>query len=279
MEKIATIIKNFDLAISAVKKSDLQKLGKLEESIKISRNCLFQLRLELRKKDFISTRDEIFFFKHQKPYIRGKLNFYLELNNFLINYPISGIPKQRNYINEQLNNLEIEKSKVFDFAKYCKLKSTKSDYMYFLKANNQLDLFTNKNIDDPEFSTSHDYLASQIITHDLLMKFYVNELNLLKIKKVNVIIKEVKPTILNYLTWTGTNTELVELFYGLNAAGAINNGKAEMKKIAEICKVLFDIDLGNIYKTFDEIKTRKKDPTKFIDLMKTNLLKKLNSEK
>ncbi|MGV8944912.1 MAG: RteC domain-containing protein [Lutibacter sp.] len=83
---------------------------------------------------------------------------------------------------------------------------------------------------------------------------------------------------LNYLSWTGTNTELVELFYGLNATGSINNGKAEMKKIMELCKVLFDIDLGNIYKTFDEIKTRKKDPTKFIDLIKTSLLKKLNAE-
>ena len=53
--------------------------------------------------------------------------------------------------------------------------------------------------------------------------------------------------------------------------------EVEMKKITELCKVLFDIDLGNIYKTFDEIKTRKKDPTKFIDLIKTSLLKKLNA--
>ncbi|MBK5209487.1 MAG: RteC domain-containing protein [Flavobacteriaceae bacterium] len=209
MKKIATIIENFDLAINDVKKSDLSKLGKLAENIKISRDCLFQLRLELRKMDSISTRDEIHFFKHQKPYIRGKLNFYLELNNFLIKYPTRGISKQRNYINEQLNKLEIEKSKVFVFAKYRKLKGTKFDHMYFLRANNQLDLFTNKNLDDPEFSTSHDYLASVIVKHDLLMKFYVNELSLLKTKKVNVIVEEVKPAILMNLSWNASKTDLI----------------------------------------------------------------------
>lgn len=117
MKKIATIIENFDLAISIVKKSDLSKLSKLAENIKISRDSLFQLRLELRRKDFISRRDEILFFKSQKPYIHGKLNFYLELNDFLINYPATGISKQRIYINEQIAILKAKKSEISDFAK------------------------------------------------------------------------------------------------------------------------------------------------------------------
>lgn len=278
MEKIATIIENFDLAINDVKKSNLPKLGKLAENIKISRDCLFQLRLESRKMDFISTRDEIFFFKYQKPYIRGKLNFYLELNNFLIKYPTRGISKQRDYINEELNKLEIEKSKVFDFAKYCKLKGTKFDNMYFLRANNQLDLFTNKNIDDPEFSTSHDCLASQIITHDLLMRFYVNELSLLKTKKVDVIVEEVKPAILRDLSWTASKTDLIELIYALHVTGALRNGNTDIKKIIDISSELFNIDLGNYYKTYAQIKDRQKDSTKFLDRLKFNLIQRLDLE-
>jgi hypothetical protein len=68
------------------------------------------------------------------------------------------------------------------------------------------------------------------------------------------------------------------LLYGLNAVGAIRNGQAEMKKLVEVCKVIFGIDLGNVYKTYSEIKLREKEPTKFLDLMKMNLIQKINSE-
>ncbi len=278
MRKIATIIDNFDLAIIDVKKSDLPKLTKVAKNIKIARDCLFQLRLELRKMDSISPRDEIHFFKKQKPYIRGKLNFYLELNNFLIDYPATGISKQRTYINEQIAILKAEKTNVSDFAKYCKLNATKLDYIYFLRADHQLDLFMNKHLDDPEFSTSHDFLASQIITFNLLTKFYDNELKLLKTIKVNVVIKEVKPAILQNLKWTASKTALSELIISLHSLKAIGNGEVELNKIVAAVELIFDIKLGNIHKVFDQIRARENDPTKFLDSLKNALIKKINSK-
>ncbi len=277
MEKIVTIIDNFDLAITDVKKLDLPKLSKVAENIKISRDFLFQLRLELRKRDFISPRDEIFFFKRQKPYILGKLNFYMELNDFLINYPTGGISKQRIYINEQIVKLESKKAEVSDFAKYCKLNATKLDHIYFLRADPQLDLFMNKDLDDPEFSTSHDFSASQIVTFNLLMKFYVNELSLLKTKRVDVVIEEVKPAILRDLSWTASKTDLIELIFALNESKALRNGQTELKKIVAVVELIFEIELGNIHKVFDQIRAREKDPTKFLDNLKYGLVKKINS--
>jgi len=278
MKKIATIIENFDLAINDVKKSDLPKLKKVAENIKIARDCLFQLRLESRKMDFISTRDEIFFFKHQKPYIRGKLNFYLELNDFLIDYPATGISKQRIYINEQITKLKAKKAEVFEFAKYCRLNATKFDHIYFLREDPQLDLFMNKNLDDPEFSTSHDLLASQIVTFNLLMKFYANELKLLKTIKDNVVIEDVRLAILKDLTWTASKTALIELVISLHLSKAIGNGEVELNKIVAAVELIFDIDLGNVHKVFDQIRAREKDPTKFLDSLKNALIKKINSK-
>lgn len=66
--------------------------------------------------------------------------------------------------------------------------------------------------------------------------------------------------------------------YGLNAVGAIRNGEAEIKKLVLVCKDLFNLDLGNIYKTYGESKAREKDPTKFLYLMKIRLLQKMQSE-
>lgn len=278
MRKIATIIENFDLAITDVKKLDLPKLDKVVKSIKIARDCLFQLRLEMRNMDFISTIDEIHFFKKQKPYIHGKLFFYLELNDFLIDYPATGISKQRIYIKEQIAILKAKKAEVFEFAKYCKLNATKFDQMFFLREDPQLDLFMNKNLDDPEFSTSHDLLASQIVSFNLLTKFYANELVLLKTKKSIVIIKEVKPAILQGLTWTGSKTALVELVISLHLSKAIANGEIELNKLVAAVELIFDIDLGNIHKVFDQIRDREKDPTKFLDSLKNALIKKINSK-
>ena len=107
---------------------------------------------------------------------------------------------------------------------------------------------------------------------------YFQKLKLLKKLDPNTIVEQVKPAILENFSWTGTKTELVELIYALNTTGCINNGQTEMKIIIDICKELFNIELGNIYKTFNEIKDREKDPTKFLNKLTINLYKRINSE-
>ncbi|MHB1108556.1 MAG: RteC domain-containing protein [Lutibacter sp.] len=278
MKKIATIVDNFDLAIIDVKKLNISKLSKVEKSIKIARDCLFQLRLEMRNMDSISPRDEIHFFKKQKPKIHGRLFFYLELNNFLINYPESGISEQRIYIKEHIAILKAKKADVFEFAKYCRLNATKYDHIYFLREDPQLDLFMIRNLEDPEFSTSHDELASKIVTFNLLMKFYASELELLNPKKEDVVIKEDKPAILQKLRWTASKTALVELVISLHLMKAIADGDIELNKLVAAVELIFDIKLGNIHKIFDQIRDREKDPTKFLDSLKNALIKKINSK-
>jgi len=277
MKKIATIVDNFDLAITDVKKLNISKLSKVEKSIKIARDCLFQLRLEMRNMDSISPRDEIHFFKKQKPKIHGRLFFYLELNNFLINFPESGISEQRTYIKEQKAILKAKKADVFEFAKYCRLNATKYDHIYFLREDPQLDLFMIRNLEDPEFSTSHDELASKIVTFNLLMKFYTSELELLNSKKEDVV-KEVRPAILQKLRWTASKTALAELVISLHLSKAISDGEIELNKFVAAVELIFDINLGNIHKIFDQIRDREKDPTKFLDSLKNALIKKINSK-
>jgi len=75
-------------------------------------------------------------------------------------------------------------------------------------------------------------------------------------------------------------TNAVSALKSLSAPGAkvLRNGEVEMKKLVMVCKELFNLDLGNIYKTYGEIKAREKDPTKFLDLLKMRLLQKMQSE-
>jgi len=278
MKKIATIIDNFDKSIYDINRSNLNKLNKLKENIKISKTSLQQLRLEIRRNDFKTIKSEIKFFKHQKPYVQGRLNFYIKLNKYLLKYPPAGKLKQENYIYKELKKLEINKRKHLAFVKYYKLKENHLDHLYFLRANNQLDLFIETfHYDDLDFSTSHDLLVSHIICQDLLTKFYTKELETLEVKNIEIKVEEVKPEIFNNLTWSASKTDLTELLFALNAAGAIRNGNSDLKKLQEISKELFDIDLGNMHKTFEQIKSRKKDTTKFLDKLKFSLSNEIES--
>jgi hypothetical protein len=107
-----------------------------------------------------------------------------------------------------------------------------------------------------------------------LTSFYDLELNNLLILENKFTEKEVRPAILNNLSWTGTKTDLIELIFALNESNAIRNGQAELKKIVAVVELIFEIELGNIHKVFDQIRAREKDPTKFLDILRYGLIKK-----
>ena len=77
------------------------------------------------------------------------------------------------------------------------------------------------------------------------------------------------------LNWTGSKTNLIELVYALQSSGSINSGTADIKEIALMLERVFNIDLGNYYQTFTEIRSRKSNPTKFIDNLKESLINRL----
>lgn len=280
MKKITSIFNRYKKSITIIEKSNLKDLTNLKQGIAISRACLNEFSILVRSKSFPSEKEEILFFKHQKPFVEGRLQYFKKIHNYLLERPVSGISKQQKFITNELNKLDSKNCKKLEFVKYYRLNEHKLDHLYFLRGIDQLELFvdTSHHFKDPQFTTSHDLLVSKIIAQDLLIRFYNNELKILKSEKSNNNLENGKPDVLNDLQWTGTKTELTELLYGLNAVGAIRNGEAEMKKLVLVCKELFNLDLGNIYKTYGEIKAREKDPTKFLDLMKIRLLQKMQSE-
>ena len=77
------------------------------------------------------------------------------------------------------------------------------------------------------------------------------------------------------LFWTGSKTELIELIYALQSSGAINSGTANIKELASLFEQVFNIDLGNYYHTFIEIRARKCSKTKFLDALIEVLRKRL----
>ncbi|MDV7188474.1 RteC domain-containing protein [Lutibacter sp. TH_r2] len=280
MKIINEIFVKYKGEIAIVEKSDLQDIKILRKGINLSRKCLNEFSKLVRNHKFESKKNEIKFFKELKPEVEGRLHFFKKAHKFMLAFPNTSNSLKRKSITAEMQKLNFRECKHQDFLSYYRSNQKKLDHIYFIRGVSQLELFldfSNQFI-DPEFNTSHDFLVTKIIAQDLQIEFYKKQLQELKKKKFNNKQVKEKSNVLNDLQWTGTKTELTELLYALNATGVLKNGEAEMKKLVEICKELFNLDLGNIYKTYGEIKAREKEPTKFLDLMKIRLLQKMQTK-
>jgi hypothetical protein len=126
---------------------------------------------------------------------------------------------------------------------------------------------------DLDFRTSHDHKVSQLLANEMLFEYLMKELSL-EFKNNNNTISHVDTKL--KLTWTESKTSLIELIYALNSQGVFENANADIKNIATYFEQIFNVDLGDYYRTYLEIKTRKSGRTKFLDGMKENLLKRMD---
>ena len=130
---------------------------------------------------------------------------------------------------------------------------------------------------DPDFSTSHDYMVAKIIANDRLEVYLNKELEALSIKSSNPNWEQLGITGNSQLQWTDSKTSLIELIYALYATGSINNGRMDIRELAAFFEQAFNLKLNDLYRTYLEIKIRS-TPTKYIDTLKTALLKKMDED-
>lgn len=278
MEKILLkIIDDYRKEIKPVEESSLNDFSTVEKGISISRQYLQKLRICVRENEFNSPQEEIIFFKNHKPYVYSRLKFYSKLYNFLINRPAGTIKSQQIFIDGEIKKLQESNRRHLDFIKYYREGSTILDEFYFLRGKDKISLVSDTShfYTDAEFSTSHDNAVAKIIAYDLLVNHYIQELDDLrdlyhgKPRKLNTLANGER------LSWTASKTDLIELIYALQASGAIKSGTAGIKEMASACESIFHFNLGNVYRTFLEIRERKIDQTKFIDRLKSTLLQKM----
>lgn len=220
--------------------------------------------------------EEIYFFKHVKPLFVEHLIYHLKVY-YLERGLLLGCAKAK----KSAYCLELKKTKSFlnqnsIFYTYYKTNSTHLDYKYFVRGNQdiKLQLSTNAFEFDPEFSTGNDFLVAKIKASEKLQIYLENKLapNTCSLKDELPPIK-----ISENIKWTGSKVALIELVYALHAVRVINNGEAEIKDIAKLVENLFNINLGDYYHTYAEIRIRKKGRTKFLDKLKARFITKMGA--
>lgn len=240
--------------------------SKSAKAANLIRKVLTSFRKQISQNGFHKEEDEIHFFKYVKP----RVNSYLILFSIL-----DEIETERIIINEsEISDVIDKKQRMFryimrenrEFVSYYRAGSTYLDRIYFLRGGNPLSMarHSTKQLDDPEFNTSHDSIAANILAFDLFQKHLFPKSKLTP---------NAPPA--PKLKWTGTKLDLVELIYALQASGALSYGEADLKDICSSFEQIFQIKVGDLYRCFHDISNRKKQQVKFVNRFEELIKKKI----
>lgn len=241
-----------------------------ELAIIACQDCLASLRIKVSKSGFKNEEEECIFFKSIKPKVVGYLYFYINLIEFERHKPIMGENKKHQFYADFVSGLKIFFLENREFYEYYLCGHTDKDHDFFCRKSHLINLNFNSIVPmvDANFNTSHDLILARIIGN-------TNTINHIRNKIFRKTRKEQNPQKSSNLKWTGSKVDLVELIYALHSSGLVNNGQAGINELAHNLGIIFAIQLGDIYRTFLEIRARKSTPTKLLDTLKTSLINKM----
>jgi len=253
----------------------------LEESVRtitFLKKCLSELREHFLSVEPLTLQQEIIFFKEMKPQVLGWLLYFNKIHNIELKRPIGSNETQSEYYDKELKSLTYFFERNIDFHQYYRANSTCLDECYFVrgKYNHELYVDSAQFILDPLFSTGYDYKVAKIICNEIL-RIYLNKKKY-SLEKHIVIKKSWELLPVNNLKWTGSKADAVELGYSIQSSGAINNGNVDIKEIMNFIEVNFDVDLGDYYRTYVALKSRKKDRTPFLNRLIESLIRRMEKD-
>ena len=256
------------LRIVEIKEADMLK--KSLEASNILGEAFDCLKKFILSYDFQDAAEEIHFFKNVKPRLCAHLIYYRTIYNIEMNRPLGSVDAQRKYLYKELKDIQYFTNKRLDFYHYWRSGSTSLDDIYFRRGKTDMELYLESFYYelDPKFSTNYDFKVARILANDMLHIFIRSELDALEESRYK---NSDSKSQLN-ININAKKTDIIELLYAL---GTINFfGGKSLNRITALVENTFNINLGNISRTFAEMKSRN-IPTPFLDRTRESLLKRM----
>jgi len=233
-----------------------------EKSIQLIQDVIVEIKNLVLREGFESTEKEIQFFKQIKPHLIA----HKIANSIILDCEIRKMTMSEDEFETlKKRKLSFIQDHFIDFKEfyfYLQSESNFRDDFYFTQAHTKNDVLLKILPElDIEFSTGYDCIAGYILAYDLIKEYFKD----LQHDKHYKSYPELK--------WSFTKADLVELIYALHIMKVFDNGKTDIIKLANAFSVIMDMDLKDIYRTFNAIKERKKITSRFL----TELLANFNS--
>lgn len=269
-----SLLSELESRLKAIHSQTEEPIQYTEQAIKLLITILEKLKTTFLSHQFENKSEEIDFFRNIKPQFAAKLIYYNDIYNIETGKPFGSKKAIRKYYNSELTKLGIYFTENLDFYKYYRTGNRNLDNKYFIRGKHDLrhtlDSFYFQA--DHRFSTSHDYKVAKMLANDSIKIYLESEISKLEQKTEN------KVSIPNNKTqkWTGSKVALIELIYALHSEGVFNNGTSELKEVTSFFESVFDVDLGQFNRTFLEIRARKSERTKFLNVLKEKLILRMD---
>lgn len=243
--------------------------------IQFLKEKLNEMKLFLLSHPFVDEKEEILFFKHQKPMLLGRLIYFYKIYRIESHRPPCEELAEEYYMKRQ-EELKLFFDRHVAFYQYYRSGATYRDTHYFLRGQYEVSTETETYDfeDAPEFSTGYDRLVARIIATEMLYAHHTTRRRTLSQPKDT----ELSSVLLKEYSWTDKKAAAVELIYALHSAGSINNGQLDIIELVNLFEIVFHIDLSNVYHIFKAIKERKMNRTVYLDVIKERLQKRLDDD-
>ena len=264
MKHFKNILVKFETQLIEINNQNLNELEKSSTIIQLCSKELHKLKEVIVASKFDLITEEIFVFKSVKSEILSQLLFQKQISTYLLLKTDNSKAAIKRIIKKELKKINSFFDSHREFMQYINSKMCYLDEYYFTRKHNEgnLSIFNDCLMFDPIFNTPKDELYAKVLAHKKALEFFNIEFEKIVNSKIfhNTAIKGN-----SNLQWTAPKSSLVELIYALSSSNAIDNGTADIKTIADTLQLIFNCELGDIYKTFSEIKSRQKSKTKFLD--------------
>lgn len=263
----AKLTEKFDRNLEAISILPSNILEQATMAINLSSDFLHVLKFKILKDGFRDKNEEINFFKHIKQNPLIPLIYYSEIRSFELQFPRGDSHSQKKYIKKKIHKINRFFIYNIDFERYIDSKFTHFDTQFYTRDFLETcHVISSKfYFQDRDFMTSRDMLLGKMKAYAMFIIYLKNKLSRFNGNYSN---DDFKPN----FKWTESKSALTELVYALHQSKAINNGNVDLKDIAGMMEKTFNFDLTDFYKTFSEIKSRKKSRLRFLDELSTNLL-------
>ena len=253
----------------------LSPVQQQEACLKLIKASLLALKELVIHHDFQDEQEEIRFFRHIKPRFTSLLIYHSRLALIALKKPVGSLQDTRRYFENELLLIRIFYDHHVQLYQYLLSGATYLDTKLFVRGTTELpNDFSTSSVDtDTRFTTHYDYIVARLQANERLRLYLCQELRKLESGRSGSDETHSGKS----LVWTGSKVHLIELAYALCESGQINGGTTGVVEIAERLEELFQLKLGSVYRTFQEIRQRKKDSrTKFLDLMQERLLHRMD---
>lgn len=260
--------------LKELKSEDLPLLRRKILSADICRTAVLKIKENLREYQFKNMQEEIHFFKEVFPSFFSSFIYYVHTFSLEAARPAGSDKLQRKYLKAQFSQIRDYFNAHRELYHYYRTGAIHLDEHYFTRAKYNTVLLTDELqlALDPETCTLQSYKISKIKALEMLRNYIVNAVS--RLKQDSEVSRVANPGF--KLRWTSSKVALIELIYSLHSAGVFNQAKTDIKHLTGHFETLFEIELGNVYHVFQEIRLRKKNRTSFLDLLRARLVQRMD---